>query len=493
VAALAAVSLVVGCAGSGSDPDVWSHAPGAAPDQPPAAPGTACTSGTVRQQACGTRCGTQYATCIGGSWSAWSACQDGGECEVGAVQSQACGSAVGACVPGTQQRTCLASCSWGAWGACGGAYVGPVAEICGNGIDDDCNGLVDDDCDGVVVAPVFKMVGDAARGLLYVLTDGATADVTVYDGRTRSEVARIRLPAFGSDMDLSPDGTRLVVAHDVSNQISVVDLAAASVSTTVAVSSDPCRIEVSDAGLVYYVELSQWTAVRRVDPAAGPGSDTLLTQYTVYEGDLELAPDGRSLYTGEAWLSGSNLVRWDVSGGGFVQADRSTWNDGYGFPYPARRVRLSADGARVYYAQHQLDARNLATVLGSTGETVFAEDPAGTWAVGERSVFDARTLRRLGGLPQVAGDAAFATSTVFAWYAPSKGKLYWGDATVFGGPATLGSRVLDPEPLGSSTLSRLARDPARERLYGLDATRNPVVSIDVPGAGTITKVDLGAY
>jgi MYXO-CTERM domain-containing protein len=47
------------------------------------------------------------------------------------------GNSTGACNPGT--RTCSAD---GTWGSCAGV-VTPVAENCGNGIDDDCDGLVD--------------------------------------------------------------------------------------------------------------------------------------------------------------------------------------------------------------------------------------------------------------------------------------------------------------------------------------------------------------
>jgi hypothetical protein len=53
--------------------------------------------------------------------------------------SRNCGSTVGACRAGTQ------TCVGGQWGACTGG-VRPVAEICGNGIDDNCNGQVDEGC-----------------------------------------------------------------------------------------------------------------------------------------------------------------------------------------------------------------------------------------------------------------------------------------------------------------------------------------------------------
>jgi alpha-tubulin suppressor-like RCC1 family protein len=87
------------------------------------------------------------------------AVDEGCSCTEGA--SRPCtGPSEGACSAGTQ------ACRGGAWTSCEGA-VGPVAEVCSNGVDDDCDGIsddpsfcscspvpevcgngVDDDCDG---------------------------------------------------------------------------------------------------------------------------------------------------------------------------------------------------------------------------------------------------------------------------------------------------------------------------------------------------------
>jgi alpha-tubulin suppressor-like RCC1 family protein len=64
------------------------------------------------------------------------AIDEGCACTEGA--SRACdGPSEGACRAGTQ------TCRSGTWTRCEGA-VGPVAELCGNGLDDDCDGLSDD-------------------------------------------------------------------------------------------------------------------------------------------------------------------------------------------------------------------------------------------------------------------------------------------------------------------------------------------------------------
>jgi hypothetical protein len=119
--------------------------------------GCDCTNGQTR--ACGSAVGAcvQGAqTCVDGKWQAClggrgptaetcngidddcdGVADPGCACVNGSTRS--CGSAVGRCKQGTQ------TCAGGQWGACVGA-VNPIAEVCGNGIDDNCNGRVDEGC-----------------------------------------------------------------------------------------------------------------------------------------------------------------------------------------------------------------------------------------------------------------------------------------------------------------------------------------------------------
>jgi hypothetical protein len=125
--------------------------------------GCECTNGAVKS--CGSSIGAckpggqtcvdgKWAACIGGVGPVSETCNGidddcdgvadpGCECIDGS--SRPCGSSVGAC------RTGLQTCGGGHWGACVGA-VGPAAEICGNGVDENCNGVADEGC--VVTIPV---------------------------------------------------------------------------------------------------------------------------------------------------------------------------------------------------------------------------------------------------------------------------------------------------------------------------------------------------
>lgn len=82
-------------------------------------------------------------------------CQAGDECSVGVCRPGACEEGTtGACYSGTSDtkdvglcqggtRTCLPG---GTWSRCEGEVL-PVAEICGNGLDENCSGAADEDTD----------------------------------------------------------------------------------------------------------------------------------------------------------------------------------------------------------------------------------------------------------------------------------------------------------------------------------------------------------
>jgi YVTN family beta-propeller protein len=402
-----------------------------------------------------------------------------------------------------RMRTCSASCTWGAWGACAGD-VRPTPETCDNGVDENCNGTADEGCACNAVGPGFggsfavtgtiaKLVADPARCLVYGLRTGTPSEVVVFDTAAKAQVTRIALPQPATDLAISPSGARLLVAHDGVHQVSVIDRGLLAVTSTVPVASDPYVIELDDAGHAYYAELDQWCDLRSFDPAVGTSSDKLLSSWNAYAPDIELSRDGRYLFVGEAGISGGNLVRYRVDGGALVKEGQTTWDGGYGFPYPARHLFLSPGGQHVYYAGYQLDPMHLASVNGRTGERVFAEDRAGTFAVGQTSLWDAALVRPLSTFPATISAAALAAddTELWTWNASSARMSYVNVADLIG-TSVLGERNLPPAPLSTYTLTRLVADPVRPLLYGLDSTHRLVVAIDTATLTPVGAIAVGA-
>jgi hypothetical protein len=475
-----------------SHADLAGSADLAGPVTPTGDLGGACVNGTTDTQSCG-NCGTMTRTCSGGQWQAFGACGGQGECAPGATDTTSCGSSIGACMPGTATRTCSATCSWSA-GACGGAgYVGPTQEVCGDGIDNDCNGVIDEGCTcapapvgqgGSVTLPfpgaINTMISDPGACLIYAVYVGfaASAQLYVFDTGSKSLLATIELPYDTTDIDISPNGKYLVVAHAVAQKISVIDKTTWTIGNTLSLATNVQRIEVSDAGLVYYISDSSYSETHRLDLSVGASSDTIIGTHGEAGPDIELSRDGSALYSGPSTIG--NLTKFDVSGpGNEVQTDVSAWSNSAftGFFNTARWVFLAPGGQHVYYAGYQLDPGHLASVNGYVGERVLAEDAAGTFAIGQNDVFDTKLMLSVARLPEETQAAALTAADREVWYAGGSG-VYYQNVDDFLAGVPLGQRARAPEPLANYTFTRLVADPVRPRVYGLDAKRQLVVAID---------------
>jgi len=328
--------------------------------------------------------------------------------------------------------------------------------------------------------PILKLVGDPRRCAVYGLTASA---VIVIDTRLKSEVARVPLIAAATDLDISNDGTYAVVAHGPSRGVSVLDLDQRVVTTVLPVSADPDRIEVSDAGISYYATAS---AIHRLDLATG--QDLLMGQNVAYMPDIELAPDGNSLYVGDSSTSSGALRAYDVASSGFVFIATTHWESGLGFYNPARQVLVSRAG-HAYYAAHQWLAGDLTFVTSGTGESVLAEDDAGRIAIGPHRVWDAALGLVIMNTETISG-AAFAAADQEVWTYGSN-RLRYVATTELIGSVALGAREVPPLQLSAYQFGYLVHDPSRAVLYGSAQARDAVVVIDDVTLAPLVEIRVG--
>jgi hypothetical protein len=175
---------------SGSE-DNNGGSPSTGPSAGPSSPSGPCTAGQTKP--CGSsigRCRPGNQTCAGGQWGECTGAilpitelcngidddcngktDDGIACDCIIGQTKACGLQTGACRPGYRM------CTQGKWASECIDETGPTAEVCGNGIDDDCDGSVDEnDCilaasvncsEGLIATPCICQGSTYASGYCY--------------------------------------------------------------------------------------------------------------------------------------------------------------------------------------------------------------------------------------------------------------------------------------------------------------------------------------
>jgi DNA-binding beta-propeller fold protein YncE len=329
-----------------------------------------------------------------------------------------------------------------------------------------------------LAGPIARIVTSPASCFVYALTLDPPTQLVVFSAVSKIELARIALPE-AEDIAISPDGGYLVSAHGDAKMLGVIDTATWRGVRPVATGGTPRTVQVGNDGIAYYGQgedhrYPESAEIVRVD--LNSGNETPIA--TLVNADVMLSSDGKFLYGGESGVTASNLFKYDGSAASSTAVDRTTYLDRYGFDNPDRHSYLSPGGQHIYFAGFQLDAHALDFVTGRTGELIYAEDAAGSFAIGQSHVFDAALVRPVATLPHGASAAALTANDQELWYYGSPGRLYYVNMSELVGGKALGVREVDPLSLGNYSFAKLIHDPVRPRLYGIDTAKAEVVVID---------------
>jgi hypothetical protein len=93
------------------------------------------------------------------------------------------------------------------------------------------------------------------------------------------------------------------------------------------------------------------------------------------------------------------VTRFDVSAGALTRVDESTYDSGYGFPYPARHALTLPDGSGLFYAGYRLHGANLSILDYPMTDTILSVTPDGTRAISATKVYAAGNGALRGSLP----------------------------------------------------------------------------------------------
>ena len=334
---------------------------------------------------------------------------------------------------------------------------------CGNGVAtrgedcDDGNPIDGDGCDAschftacpseVPVAPgagssfpvagqLTKLIADPASCFLYALDTASPSHLIVISTAAKRVLTRVTLFEDATDFAISASGAYLVISY-ATDAIGAIDTATWQPTIRVPTFAGPASVAVIDPGIAFYGEIS--SMFHRIDLRDGSGDGPGLT--FLRSPQLATSRDGHLLYVGEWGTADARLIKYDVTSGAPVLVEGSA----IGFDLPPKHVYVAPGGQHVYYANRQFDAASLVSIRGNTGELIYSEDVAGTFAVGANHVFDADLVRPVATLPHTATAAALTASDHELWYySPDTGQIYYQAPQDLIGDASFGTTLRIP-------------------------------------------------
>lgn len=221
------------------------------------------------------------------------------------------------------------------------------------------------------------------------------------DGRGREAARREGKGefAFPAGIAVSPDGSRMFVAENLSNKVAVVDVARQKVATKVEVGEYPYDCVISNDGRLVYV--SNWGSrtVSVIDTAINQVVGTLFVGD--HPNDLELTRDGKTLYVANANSNTVSVV--DIGQGREIEAISTALHPKSPIGSTPNAVALSPDEKTLYIAN--ADNNNVAVIdVSKRGESrVQGFIPTGWYPTSVRASLDGKRLFVASGKGLISG------------------------------------------------------------------------------------------
>jgi hypothetical protein len=334
-----------------------------------------------------------------------------------------------------------------------------------------------------VTDSIGQLIADPSACLVYGFGAASASRIVVFDAAQKSVLTRVELGAEATGISLSPSGTFLVASLYGESAIAVVDKSNWTISLVNTVMA-PISVAVDDRGLAYYTS-EAWFSLRRIDLTLGTASDAEFSTGGNNLSKVALSPDGTRLYWADNRLSYIRLL--DVTSATppvLSQVSNVFWVSGARYVSPSQK--------HVYCDSHQFDASNVGRVKGSVSGA-YAEDSQARFVVTRDGILDAQTLTTLVSKPYDIQAAAFISADTELWtYDQLTAKITCTNVADLSAGKTLGLREGVASAIRDYEFSRLVADPVRPRLYGLDAKKRQVVSIDRATGTALRTVLVGS-
>ncbi len=310
---------------------------------------------------------------------------------------------------------------------------------------------------------------DEIKGSIYALTD--EGNVLIISRETFEITNKVSLGATQlSDLDL--EGDTLWVSMQDQNKVAKVNLLTFEVDEMISLSQSPYSIEVLDGKLYYAYD--QHSEVRIVDLFTK--EETFLdvpelNSDTFYEPDL-ISNEPDVLYVAESGSSGSDIYKISLTDGSILS--QSTFDEGYGFSYPKRKVFTDDD--EVFYAARSLKKEDLTQINGFYGGTITGYTDQ--FVFSETAIFDRDEFHKVSDLP-------FETEFLLV---PSMNEIYMFDSnrtTIhkegFELPTTLETGTytnFNQKLILNANITDWALDDVNGKIYAISKLTNTLFTID---------------
>jgi len=244
---------------------------------------------------------------------------------------------------------------------------------------------------------VEKMTVDPTRPFLYAL-DRVNNSLLFIDTDQGVLTKTIFVGSSPTDLDISKDGDKLYVANFGSTQINVVDLNTQEIGFSFFVDPDvgtwdgnPYRIAALSDNRLAFTSEDQWNSVKVVNATNGNNIDV---GGSIYQPTLFSNPAGDVLYAAESGSSGSQVIRYNISGNSLDEVDESSSGSSWG-----RTGLITANGQYIFFRRQKILASNLQSSLGTFSDDIYAANKDGSIALGEEQYFSGTNYSILGNLP----------------------------------------------------------------------------------------------
>jgi hypothetical protein len=242
---------------------------------------------------------------------------------------------------------------------------------------------------------ITHWVLDEKKGYIYALSDKTNELLFI---RLNDLQVEKELHVGSKPSDLEVIENKLYVALSGDSKIVVVNTDTKGIASTLTLDKNPYCIAV-DGNQVFYVPnvgIDAGAELRMYNMS--DGTDKKITiqghYYTSYSNpDIAIDRINHILYIGESENSGSNIEA--ISTKDYARLHKSNYKDGYGFAYPQRKVILN--GKDIFYAEHRLDANDLAKIQGHYNDHIVAV--YGKYAFSEQKVYNRQKFNKIMELP----------------------------------------------------------------------------------------------